>query len=86
MLVNYKLYDKEGDLLMNLKGKKYIAPIGSNVIFHDTAEDMWIEFEGEVTDYMYNIYSDTLCISCEIIEDLTDYDHEELTKFYTRKS
>ncbi len=86
MLVTYKLYDKECELLMLLEGKKYIAPIGSNVIFHNTKEDMCIQFEGEVTDYMYNIYSDTLCISCEIREDLTDYDHEELTKFYTRKS
>ena len=85
MLVSYELY-YEGKILIDLKGKEYIAPIGSNVIFHDTKEDMWIQFEGEVADYMYNIYSDTLCIWCEITEDLTDYDRDQLTEFYKRKS
>ncbi len=33
MYVSYELYDKEGEPVMDLKGNKYIAPIGSNVIF-----------------------------------------------------
>ena len=43
------------------------------LVSYETKEDMWIQFEGIVTDYMYTIY-------------LTDYDHDELMKFDKRKS
>lgn len=85
MLVTYELYDKEGDPLMRLKGKEYVAPIGSSVVFYDAVSEgvefVSVEFIGKVTHQWYNITSDTLCIDCEVIEDLTEYEDAELLKY-----
>jgi hypothetical protein len=89
MLVNYELYDKEGEPLMSLEGKEYIAPIGSNVIFSDDASDskevVCIEFVGKVISHQYNIELDTLCIDCEINQILTEHDDLRFVKYYELK-
>lgn len=87
MYVSYELYDKEGEPVMDLKGNKYIAPIGSNVIFSDDVEEgeefVAVEFVGKVISHLYNVTSDTLCIDCET--DLNDHDHLRLKKYYELK-
>jgi len=89
MLVNYELYDKEGEALMSLQGKEYIAPVGSGVLFYDSisegVEFVSVEFIGKATHQWYNITSDTLCIDCEVIQDLTEYQDAELSKYYELK-
>ena len=69
MLVSYELYDKEGEPVMDLKGNKYIATIGSNVIFSDDAQEgeefVAVEYVGKVISHLYNVTSDTLYIDCE---------------------
>jgi hypothetical protein len=84
MYVSYELYDKDGEPVMDLKGNKYIAPIGSNVVFYDTKEDISVEFVGKVISHLYNVTSDTLYIDCET--DLNEHDHDQLTEFYKRNS
>jgi hypothetical protein len=85
MLVTYELYDKECEPLMSLKGKKYIAPIGSSVVFYDSisegVEFVSVEFIGKATHQWYNITSDTLCIDCEVTQDLTEHEEAELLKY-----
>jgi hypothetical protein len=85
MLVTYELYDREGEPLMRLEGKEYIAPIGSSVVFYDSisegVEFVSVEFIGKATHQWYNITSDTLCIDCEVIEDLTEHEDAELLKY-----
>ena len=87
MLVSYELYDKEGEPLMDFEGKEYIAPIGSNVIFCDDAQEgeefVGVEFVGKVISHLYNVTSDTLCIDCET--DLNEHDHSRLKKYYELK-
>ena len=87
MYVSYELYDKEGEPVMDLKGNKYIAPIGSNVIFSDDVEEgeefVAVEFIGKVISHLYNVTSDTLCIDCET--DLNEHDHLRLKKYYELK-
>jgi hypothetical protein len=87
MLVTYELYDKEGEPLMDLEGKEYIAPIGSNVIFSDDVEEgeefVAVEFVGKVISHLYNVTSDTLCIDCET--DLNEHDHLRMKKYYELK-
>jgi hypothetical protein len=87
MLVTYELYDKEGEPLMNLEGKEYIAPILSNVIFSDDArageEFVAVEFVGKVISHLYNIESDTLYIDCET--DLNEHDHLRIEKYHELK-
>jgi hypothetical protein len=87
MYVSYELYDKEGEPVMDLKGNKYIAPIGSNVIFSDDVEEgeefVAVEFVGKVISHLYNVASDTLCIDCET--DLNEHDHLRLKKYYELK-
>jgi hypothetical protein len=89
MLLTYELYDKEGEPLMDLKGKEYIAPIGSNVIFSDYAADskeaVSIEFVGKVISHQYNIELDTLCIDCEINQILTEHDDLRFVKYHELK-
>ena len=89
MLIFYELYDKEGEPLMDLKGNKYIAPIGSNVIFSDDAREgeevVCIEFVGKVISHQYNIELDTLYIDCETIHELTKKDESDLGKYYKIK-
>lgn len=89
MYVSYELYDKEGEPVMDLKGNKYIAPIGSNVIFSDDVEEgeefVAVEFVGKVISHLYNIESDTLCIDCEINQHLTQHDDTRLKKYYELK-
>jgi hypothetical protein len=85
MYVSYELYDKEGEPLMRLEGKEYIAPIGSSVVFYDSisegVEFVSVEFIGKATHQWYNITSDTLCIDCEVIQDLTEHEDAELLKY-----
>jgi len=87
MYVSYELYDKEGEPVMDLKGNKYIAPIGSNVIFSDDVEEgeefVAVEFVGKVISHLYNVTSDTLCIDCET--DLNEHDHLRMKKYYELK-
>ena len=87
MYVSYELYDKEGEPVMDLKGNKYIAPIGSNVIFSDDVEEgeefVAVEFVGKVISHLYNVTSDTLYIDCET--DLNEHDHLRLKKYYELK-
>ena len=87
MLVSYELYDKEGEPLMFLEGKKYIAPIGSNVIFYDYVSEgeefVSVEFFGKVISHQYNISSDSLCVDCET--DLNEHDHLMLKKYHELK-
>lgn len=89
MYVSYELYDKEGEPLMDLKGNKYISPIGSNVIFTADVEEgeefVCIEFVGKVISHLYNITSDTLYIDCEINQLLTEHDDTRLKKYYELK-
>ena len=89
MLVSYELYDKEGEPLMFLEGKKYIAPIGSNVIFYDYISEgeefVSVEFVGKVISHQYNISSDSLCVDCETVRDLYEYDDSELKKYHELK-
>ena len=83
MYVSYELYDKEGEPVMDLKGNKYIAPIGSNVIFSDDVEEgeefVAVEFVGKVISHLYNVTSDTLCIDCET--DFNEHDDLRLKKY-----
>jgi hypothetical protein len=85
MYVSYELYDREGEPLMRLEGKEYVAPIGSSVVFYDSisekVEFVSVEFIGKATHQWYNITSDTLCIDCEVIEDLKEYEETELLKY-----
>lgn len=87
MYVSYELYDKEGEPVMDLKGNKYIAPIGSNVIFSDDVEEceefVAVEFVGKVISHIYNVTSDTLYIDCET--DLNEHDNLRLKKYYELK-
>ncbi len=87
MYVSYELYDKEGEPVMDLKGNKYIAPIGSNVIFSDDVEEgeefVAVEFVGKAMSHLYNVTSDTLYIDCET--DLNEHDHLRLKKYYELK-
>jgi hypothetical protein len=87
MYVSYELYDKEGEPVMDLKGNKYIAPIGSNVIFSDDVEEgeefVAVEFVGKAISHLYNVTSDTLYIDCET--DLNEHDHLRLKKYYELK-
>ena len=89
MYVSYELYDKEGEPLMDLEGKEYIAPIGSNVIFSDDAREgqevVCIEFVGKVISHLYNVTSDTLYIDCEINQDLTEHDDLRFVKYHELK-
>ena len=91
MLVNYELYDKGGDALMSLQGKKYIAPIGSDVCFHDDEislkekDQVALLFNSKVTSHVYYIDEDTLWVNCEVIEDLTEKDESDLLKYYKFK-
>jgi hypothetical protein len=87
MYVSYELYDKEGEPAMDLKGNKYIAPIGSNVIFSDDVEEgeefVAVEFVGKAISHQYNVTSDTLYIDCET--DLNEHDHLRLKKYHELK-
>lgn len=87
MLVIYELYDKEGEPLIKLEGKEYIAPIGSNVIFYDKIqkdkEFVAVEFVGKVISYQYCIDSDEICIDCET--DLNEHDHLRIEKYHELK-
>ena len=68
MRINYSLEDKEGELLMLISGKEYIAPIGSGVYFYTEAEDMEDELMGKVIHSIYSPHEDILDIYCEKIE------------------
>ena len=85
MHVSYELYDKEGEPLINLEGKEYIAPIGSIVCFYDNVSEgeefVSVEFFGKVISYQYNIELDTLCIDCETVQDLNENDDSILVKY-----
>ena len=87
MLVRYELYDKEGEPVMDLEGKEYIAPIGSNVIFYDYVSEgeefVAVEFVGKVISHLYNVTSDTLYIDCET--DLDEHDDSNLVKYHELK-
>ncbi len=87
MYVSYELYDKEDEPVMDMKGNKYIAPIGSNVIFSDDVEEgeefVAVEFVGKAISHLYNVTSDTLYIDCET--DLNEHDHLRLKKYYELK-
>ena len=89
MYVSYELYDKEGEPLMDFEGKEYIAPIGSNVIFCDDAQEgeefVGVEFVGKVISHLYNVTSDTLYIDCETVQDLDEYDDSSLVKYHELK-
>ena len=93
MKVTYELYDKDSLslILMTLEGKKYIAPIGSEVYFLDDQEDtnrqvyVCVEFISIVTSHSYSIHEDTLSIKCEPIEDLSEDDLSELRKYHKIK-
>jgi hypothetical protein len=89
MLVNYELYDKEGEPLMDLIGNEYIAPIGLNVIFSgyaaDSKEAVSIEFVGKVISYQYCIDSDEICVDCEMIDELTKKEELDLLKYHELK-
>ena len=80
MKIIYALFNKDGELLVCLKGNEYIAPISSNVIFYDKKEDLKtddfvaidcvaIEFVGKVTYHMYSVSNDVIHVNCEIVED-----------------
>ena len=85
MYVSYELYDKEGEPLMFLEGKEYIAPIGSNVIFYDYVSEgeefVSVEFFGKVISHQYNISSNSLCVDCETVQDLNENDDSILVKY-----
>jgi hypothetical protein len=85
MLVTYELYDRDGEPLMRLEGKEYIAPIGSAVLFYDSISEgiefVSVEFIGKATHQWYNITSDTLCIDCEVIEVLKEYEDSCLVRY-----
>ena len=89
MLVTYELYDKEGDPLIHLEGKEYIAPIGSNVFFYDKIqkdnEVASFTLSGKVISYQYSIDSDEICIDCEMIDELTKKEESALSKYYELK-
>ena len=89
MLVSYELYDKDGEPLMFLEGKEYIAPIGSNVIFYDYVSEgeefVSVEFVGKVISHQYNVSSDSLCVDCETVQDLDEYDDSNLVKYHELK-
>jgi hypothetical protein len=91
MLVNYELYDKEGEALMSLQGKEYIAPVGSDVCFHDDEislkekDQVALLFNSKVTSHVYYIDEDTLWVNCEVIEDLTEKDESDLLKYHKFK-
>ena len=94
MKVTYELYDKDSLslILMTLEGKKYIAPIGSEVFFLD---DQWednkiqsyicVEFISIVTSHNYSIHEDTLSIKCEPIEYLSKDDISDVEKYHKLK-
>ncbi len=69
MLVTYELYDREGEPLMRLEGKKYIAPIGSLVAFYDAVSEgvefVSVEFIGKATHQWYNITSNQMQFTTE---------------------
>ena len=87
MKIIYALFDKDGELLVCLKGKEYIAPISSNVIFYDEKENLKtddfvaIEFVGKVTYHMYSVSNDVLHVNCEIVDELTEKDESDLLKY-----
>jgi len=89
MLVTYELYDKEGDPLIHLEGKEYIAPIGSNVMFYDKIqkdnEVASFTLSGKVISYQYCIDSDEICIDCEMIDELTKKEESALSKYHELK-
>ena len=89
MYVSYELYDKEGEPLIKLEGKEYIAPIGSNVIFYDKIqkdkEFVAVDFVGKVISYQYCIDSDEICIDCEMIDELTKKEELDLLKYHELK-
>ena len=89
MLVIYELYDKEGEPLMSMLGKEYIAPINSGVLFYDIAKNekdsIALEFVGKVTHHLYNVFADSIEISCETIHELTKKDESDLGKYYKIK-
>lgn len=89
MLVFYELYDKEGEPLIHLEGKEYIAPIGSIVSFYDKIqkdkEFVAVEFVGKVISYQYCIYSDEICIECQMIDELTKKEELDLLKYHELK-
>ena len=68
MKINYNLEDKDGEPLISISGKEYIAPIGSGVYFYTEAEDMADELMGKVIHSIYSPHEDILDIYCEIIE------------------
>jgi hypothetical protein len=87
MKIIYALFDKNGELLVCLKGKEYIAPISSNVIFYDQKEDLKtddfvaIAFVSKVTYHMYSVSNDVLHVNCELVDDLTEKDKSDLLKY-----
>ena len=89
MLVFYELYDKEGEPLIHLEGKEYIAPIGSNVSFyHKIQKDNEIAafmISGKVISYQYCIDSDEICVDCEMIDELTKKEELDLLKYHELK-
>ena len=68
MKINYNLEDKDGEPLISISGKEYIAPIGSGVYFYTKEEDNEYELFGKVIHSIYNPGEDILDIYCEIIE------------------
>ena len=86
MLVFYELYDKEGEPLIHLEGKEYIAPIGSNVSFYNKIqkdnEVAYFSLLGKAISYEYCIDSDEICINCEMMDELTKKEESALSKYH----
>jgi len=89
MLVTYELYDKEGEPLMSMLGKEYIAPVNSGVLFYDTAKNkkdfIALEFIGKVTHHLYNVSANSIQISCETIYELTEREESKVSKYHELK-
>jgi len=70
MKIYYDLYDLDLEPLITLKGREYIAPIGSDVYFSDIVEDtnnniICINFESKVIGHYYNVKLDILYVNCQ---------------------
>jgi hypothetical protein len=84
-IIEYTLWDKQGEPLFSINGNKYIAQKGEQVDFYDIIQNNWVEYSGIVESIQYSTYKDTVCINCVINQTLTEIDEQRIINYNKSK-
>lgn len=82
MKVYYELYDNNGENLLSSKGKGFIAPIGTQILFYEENKNAIIDCSAIVKSYQYDIESDKVHIICLFEGEIHERFYEEIKLYH----